>query len=306
MLRFARNDRAAVVAAAALAGLVLLAGPSARADGPDAKHGEYLFHAGGCEDCHTDTAKKGPLLSGGAKITTPFGTFYPPNITPDRTHGIGSWAEADFHKAMRRGISPGGHYYFPVFPYTAFTGITDSDLADLWAYLRTVPPSDRASHPQQVDFPFGWRFLQVFWRWLNFSPGPFHPNTSRSAEWNRGAYLAEALVHCGECHTPRNALGGLDRDMWMAGNANGPDGTHMPNITPDKATGIGDWSEADIELYLSAGMTPSGDAAGSLMAEVVDKSTSKLSDADRKAIAVYIKSLPPIRNKPAGHDSDGD
>ncbi len=194
---------------------------------------------------------------------------------------------------MRRGLSPEGTPYFPVFPYPAFTKIANSDLADLWAYLRTVPPSDRPSHPQQADFPFGWRFLQVFWRWFNFSPGPFQSNPARSAEWNRGAYLAIALVHCGECHTPRNALGGLDHDRWMAGNPDGPDGAHMPNITPDPETGIGKWSASDIELYLSSGMTPSGDAAGSLMAEVVDKSTSKLTDADRKAIAVYLKSLPP-------------
>ncbi len=284
--------------AAALAAVVLLAAAGARAAG-DAKRGEYLFHAGGCASCHTDTKDKGPPLAGGAGITTPFGTFFAPNITPDKAHGIGGWTEANFHRAMRRGLAPDGTPYYPVFPYPSFTKITDADLADLWAYLRTVPPSDRASRPQRTDFPFGWRFLLTFWRWFNFSPGPFRPDPSQSAERNRGAYLAVALAHCGECHTPRNALGGLDHDRWLAGNPDGPDGAHMPNITPDMESGIGKWSLSDIELYLSAGMDPSGDAAGSLMAEVVDKSTSKLSDADRKAIAVYLKSLPPIRSAAA-------
>ena len=286
-------------AASTIAVAVLLAAPVARAAG-DAKRGEYVFHAGGCAACHTDTKNKGPLLAGGAGITTPFGTFFAPNITPDKTHGIGAWTEADFHKAMRRGLSPGGTPFYPVFPYTSFTKITDADIADLWAYLRTVPPSDRSNVAQKADFPFGWRFLLTFWRWLNFSPGPFRPDPGQSAERNRGAYLAVALAHCGECHTPRNALGGLDHEAWMSGNADGPDGAHIPNITPDPETGIGKWSETDIVQYLESGMDPDGDFAGSLMAEVVNGATSKLTAADRKAIAVYLKSLPAIRSD-SGH-----
>lgn len=282
--------------AALVAALLLLAPAMGRADEAAVKRGEYVFHAAGCESCHTDRKNKGPLLAGGPPIKTEFGTFYGPNITPDPDQGIGKWTDAQFERALHRGEDDDGDYLFPVFPYTSFTFMTDTDVKDLRAYLATVPPSKIKSKPQNVAFPFSLRFLQVFWRWLNFTPGPFVPDKTQSAEWNRGAYLVIALVHCGECHTPRNMTGGPERDMWMAGNAEGPDGAHIPNITPDPLTGIGKWSVEDITQYLSTGIDPDGDVAGSLMADVVELSTSKLADADRKAIAVYLKSLPPIRN----------
>jgi mono/diheme cytochrome c family protein len=259
------------------------------------ERGEYLFHAAGCPSCHTDRADGG-ALAGGPAIATPFGTFYAPNITPDRKSGIGDWSYDDFRRAMRRGLSPEGEHFFPVFPYTSFTNITDADLADLWAYLRTVPPSDRASREHKIDFPFGRRFLQTFWRWFNFSPGPFRPDPAHSPEWNRGAYLVKALVHCGECHTPRNALGGLEYDEWLSGTPDGPNGHLAPNITPDRETGIGSWSSDDIAQYLATGLDPSGQDAQYEMAEVVIASTGKLNDRDLKAIAAYLKSLPPIRH----------
>jgi mono/diheme cytochrome c family protein len=282
--------------AALSAALLILATASGRADEAAVKRGEYVFHAGGCESCHTDIKAKGPRLAGGPAIKTAFGKFYGPNITPHPERGIGKWTQAEFMRALRDGIGPGGAHYFPTFPYTSFTLMTDSDMKDLHAYLATVPPSDVASKPHEIGFPFSLRLLQAGWRQLYFTPGPLVPDKSQSEEWNRGAYLATALTHCGECHTPRTRLGGLDRERWMGGNPSGPDASSAPNITPDGETGIGKWSVDDIAQYLSSGLNPDGDVAGSLMADVVEHSTSKLSDADRKAIAVYIKSLKPIRN----------
>jgi mono/diheme cytochrome c family protein len=290
--------------AALAAALLFLAPAAARADDGAVKRGEYLFHAAGCESCHTDRKNNGPRLAGGAPIKTEFGTFYGPNITPDPAHGIGKWTDAQFERALRHGRDEDGDFLFPVFPYTSFTYMTEADAKDIRAYLATVPPSAMESKPQDVSFPFSIRVLQLFWRWLNFVPGPYVADKTQSEEWNRGAYLVTALVHCGECHTPRNLTGGLQRDMWMAGNAHGPDGAHIPNITPDPETGIGKWSVDDIVQYLSTGLDPDGDVAGSLMADVVEVSTSKLTDADRHAIAVYIKALKPIRRAPTARHAD--
>jgi len=282
--------------AALVAALLFVPQLARAADEASIKRGEYLFNAGGCDSCHTDRKANIPKLAGGPAIKTPFGTFYGPNITPHMERGVGKWSDDDFLRAMRQGIGPDGTHFFPVFPYTSFTNMTDADAKDLRAYLATVPASDRPSKPHDVSFPFNLRILQAGWRALNFMPGPFKPDASKSAEWNRGAYLVTALAHCGECHTPRTRTGGIEHDKWFAGNADGPGGDPIPNITPDKDTGIGGWSEDDIIQYLSLGLTPDGDVAGSLMGEVIEFSTSKLTDADRKAIAVYVKSLPPIRN----------
>src|SRR5690606_27288063 len=166
------------------------------------------------------------------------------------------------------------------------------------AYIFSVPPMAKPSRPHDVDFPFGWRFLQAFWRWLYFAPGPFVPDPSKSEEWNRGAYLVEALGHCGECHTPRTTLGGLDTDRAMAGAYNEAEDVIVPNITPDPETGIGDWTEDDIVTLLKLGMLPDGDFVGSMMTDVVNNGTSRLTDADLRAMAVYLRSLPPISNRP--------
>lgn len=281
--------------AAAIAALVVL--PAQAADDAQLKRGEYLFHAGHCTSCHTDTKSNGALLAGGRAIKTPFGVFYGPNITPHREAGIGKWTESDFVRAMREGIGPGGTHLFPVFPYTSFTFMTDADLKDLYAYIVAAPPSDKASRPHDVRFPFNIRLLQIGWRMLNFTPGPFEPDPGLSAEVNRGAYLVRAVTHCGECHTQRNAMGGLKTSMWLAGTRDGPEGETAPNITPDADTGIGKWSAKDIAFYLEAGIDPDNDFAGSLMGEVVKNSTSKLTAADRAAIAAYLKAIPPVANK---------
>ena len=267
----------------------------ARAEDQDAvKRGAYVMAAADCESCHTDKQHKGPPLAGGRALATPFGTFYGRNITPDKETGIGDWTEAQFHRALRDGIDDDGDFLFPVFPYPSFTGMSDADISDLYAYLMAQKPVAQRNKPHEVKFPFGFRPLLFFWRELFFSPGPLQPVAGQSAEWNRGRYLAEAVAHCEECHTPRNFLGALDRDRGYAGNPQGPDGQKAPNITPDVATGIGKWSVDDIVEVLTTGMMPDNDMVAHGMAEVVD-GTAKLTDADRHAIAVYIKSLPPLR-----------
>ncbi len=259
--------------------------------------GRYLVAAGGCLGCHTDLKAKGPPYAGGAALKTPFGDFFAPNITPHRTDGIGAWSEADFARAMRRGVAPDGSHYFPVFPYTSFTGVSDADLAAMYGYLISLAPVDRANRPHALGFPFRLRFLQTFWKWLFFESGPFRADPARSAGWNRGAYLVRALTHCGECHTPRNALGALDHELWLAGTSDGPEGEATPNLTPDDKTGLGGWSEDDLATYLTIGMDPEGDFAGSLMADVIEHGTGKLIEADITAIIAYLRALPPIENK---------
>lgn len=290
---------AAAAFAAAFACALFLGGGAARAQAPgpaSIQRGEYIFSAAGCTSCHTDEKHKGAFLAGGVAIPTPFGTFYGPNITPDPTYGIGRWSEADFIRAVREGKSPGGEL-FPAFPFTSFTKMTDADVKDLWAYMRSVPAVATASKPHDVSFPFNLRFLQVFWKMLFFTPGRFEPDPAKSAEVNRGAYVVQALGHCGECHTPRNSLGGVRADMAYAGVAKGPDGHLVPNITPDAETGVGKWSNGDIADVLSSGMTPDGDFVGGAMAEVVRNTTGKLTKADVAAVVAYLKSLPPVRHQ---------
>jgi len=288
---------------AALSVVVPASDPPLRAESaPDAaaiKRGAYIFAVAGCAACHTDKKSKGALLAGGPPLETPFGTFYAPNITPDPTNGIRRWTDADFIGALREGLRPDGAHLFPVFPYPAFTLMTDRDMLDLKAYVFSLPPIAEPSHPQDVSFPFSWRWLQTFWRWLNFTRGPYAPDPAQSAAWNRGAYLVRGLAHCGECHTPRDFLGGLENDLTLSGNPTGPDRMKVPNITPDKATGIGSWSHNQIVTFLDTGLLPNGDVVGSAMGEVIANSTSKMTSTDRQAVATYLESLPPISNPAA-------
>ena len=280
----------------------LFAGLAAAGEPGLVERGKYLFHAANCQSCHTDSKNKGPLLAGGRALETPFGTFYGPNITPDPDHGIGAWSDADFIAALRHGRAPDGSHYFPVFPYTSFTRMTEADRRALGAYIFTPPPVARPNRPHEIRFPFGWRFLMGFWRWRHFEPGAFEPDPGRPDStkvkaWNRGAYLVEALGHCGECHTPRGITGGLDLDMAFAGTELGPEGERVPDITPHKETGIGDWSAARLRFLFRTGLLTSGDTVGGVMAEVVENSTGRMSDEDPKAIITYLETLPPIRNR---------
>ena len=279
------------------------AGARAAADSAAVGRGEYLFHAAGCYGCHTDVKNKGARLAGGRQMKTRFGTFYGPNITPHRETGIGGWSAADFHRALRDGVSPAGAAYYPAFPYTSYTGMTDDDIADLWAYLQTVEPSATDPPDHELAFPYSQRWLMGMWRALYFSRGPFDAETpapdgvDNAAIWRRGAYLVRALGHCGECHSPRADLGSIDATRELAGNIDGPDGGVVSNITPHRGTGIGGWSTADLSTYLEIGMDPEGDFVGGAMAEVVEYTTGKMTPEDRAAIIGYLRALAPIDHK---------
>jgi mono/diheme cytochrome c family protein len=258
--------------------------------------GEYLFHSAGCATCHTQEDNKGPPLAGGRALKTTFGTFYSSNITPDPDTGIGRWSEADFRRALREGISPEGKHYYPAFPFTSYSQLTDADLRALWKYLLSRQPVRQANRPHELPWYLRARPLLSFWKMLYFRPGVFQPLADKPPAWNRGAYLVKAVAHCGECHTPRHFFGGFKEAQYLAGNPHGVDDTKIPNITPDRKTGIGKWSASDIADYLETGMTPDGDFAGDLMADVIDNSTSVLTREDRRAIASYLKSLPAVES----------
>jgi len=278
-------------------GVWLVPAAAAAADAEQVKRGEYIFNAAGCYGCHTVTKEGAQPLAGGRAFHTPFGVFYSPNITPDPSHGIGRWTDNDFARALRQGKAPDGSHYFPVFPYTSYTGITDGDLRDLKAYVFSLKPVAQANKPHQVKPPFGWRWTLFGWKLLFFAEGPTKPDPSKSLEWNRGAYLVNALSHCDECHTDRNFLGGLDRSRHLAGTAKGPEGKPIPNITPDEETGIGDYGNKDLAFLLRTSLKPDGDAVGGTMGEVVTRGTSKLTDQDLQAMALYLKSVAPVRNQ---------
>jgi mono/diheme cytochrome c family protein len=260
----------------------------------DAKRGEYLVKAGGCIGCHTKEQKGAAPLAGGRPLKTPFGTFYGPNITPHPQAGLGRWSEADFIKAMRQGRRPDDAHYFPAFPYPSFTKIVDADLRDLFAYLRTVPPSSEASRTHELRFPFSYRFLLWGWKWLFFSPGAFVADPARDARLNRGAYLTEALGHCGECHTPRNIFGGPKKERRLAGGKL-PDGGSVPNLTP---TRLKSWNDKDLKDFLQSGQTPDGDVVAEAMGEVIRNTTSQLTSQDLDALIAYLRSLPPLPDEP--------
>ena len=233
-------------------------------------------------------------MAGGRALATPFGTFYSPNLTPDVDTGIGGWTDAQFLRALRKGIRPDGSDYFPVFPYPSFTGITTSDALAIKAYLFSRPAVRHPNRAHDVAFPFSWRFLQSGWRLLFFKPGPFPPSPDPSVDYNRGAYLVTALSHCGECHTPRNALGAMRPSLWLAGTPDGPDGQVVPNITPDPATGIGEWQKSDLIELLKTGTTPEQTTVKGAMREAIADGLKYLSDDDRAATADYLFAQRPI------------
>jgi mono/diheme cytochrome c family protein len=260
----------------------------------DAKRGEYLAAAGGCVGCHTSAQKGATPYAGGRALKTPFGTFFGPNITPHAQAGLGRWSEADFVRAMREGRRPDGANYYPAFPYPSFTRIADADLRDLWAYLRSLPPSSQASQPHDLWFIFRWRLLLWPWKWLFFSSGPFQPDAKASAALNRGAYLVQALGHCGECHTPRNFLGGAKQSRFLAGGKL-PDGAQASNLTP---TRLKKWGDKDLADFLTTGLTPDGDVVAETMGEVITNTTGKLTPQDLAALIAYLRSLPALPDAP--------
>jgi mono/diheme cytochrome c family protein len=278
----------------ALAGLFFLVFTASAFAQGDAKRGEYLSKAGGCIGCHTETRKDAQPFAGGRALKTPFGTFYGPNITPDPKAGIGSWKEADFIRAMREGKRPDGANYFPAFPYSSFTRISDADLRDLWAYLRTLKPSAQPSREHELGFFYRWRFLVTFWKWLFFDTGPLAPDPAKSEPLNRGRYLVDALGHCGECHTPRNFLGGPKKARYLGGAKLGDD-VNAPNITP---TRLKKYGPAELKDILTSGLYPDGDVMGETMSEVVKNTTSQLTAADLDALIAYLLSIVPLPDEP--------
>jgi mono/diheme cytochrome c family protein len=250
------------------------------------QRGEYLVRAGGCVSCHT--VPGGLPFAGGRALATPFGTFYSPNITPDPETGIGRWTDAQFLRALREGRRPDGASYFPVFPYPSFTNIGNADVLAIKAYLFSLTPARQTNRAHDVALPFSWRFLQIGWRLLFFREGPYLADPSHDATYNRGAYLVTALAHCGECHTPRNMLGAVKPTLALAGTHDGPDGQTVPNITPDRKTGIGDWGSDDIVTLLKTGRTPEESAVKGAMREAVQDGLRFLTDADLQAIATYL------------------
>jgi mono/diheme cytochrome c family protein len=264
---------------------------------PDLANGKELFYAGGCASCHVVPKQPDKLkLGGGLALRSPFGTFYVPNISSDPKDGIGGWSEAQFVTAMVKGTSPSGEHLFPAFPYTSYQRITFEDLRDLFAFLKTLPAAAGRVRDHDVPFPFNVRRLLGGWKLLFLDGKPFALDPSKSAEWNRGAYLVNGAGHCAECHSPRNALGAIVAGLRFTGGPS-PDGQGgVPNITQFK---LKNWSAPDIAGTLENGDTPDSDRVGGSMVEVV-RNTSQLSAADRMAVAVYIKSLPAVEGrKPA-------
>jgi len=263
---------------------------------PDLANGETIFNIGGCVSCHKTPGQDDRLkLGGGLALGSPFGTFYAPNISPDPTNGIGSWSELDFVNAVQRGVGRNGEHLYPALPYTSYAHLRIEDVRDLYAYMKTLPAVDTPSKPHDIGFPFDIRRMLGGWKFLFFDDKPFTPDPNRSAEWNRGAYLVEGPGHCSECHSPRNALGAIEKDKRFSGGPDPEGKGWVPNITPH-ADGIGGWTEDQIADFLKSGLTPEFDSAGGSMAEVI-QNTARLSDEDRKAIAAYLVTLPAIPGK---------
>ncbi len=279
-----------------MAGVCALAGASVPAQSQESavERGAYLVKAAGCVGCHT--AKRGIHFAGGLGLKTPFGTFFSPNITPDPDTGIGSWTDEDFIRALHEGVSPDGSRYFPVFPYPSYTKMTEEDALAIKAYLFSLEPVKQANREHDVFFPFSWRFLQRGWRMINFDEGRYEPDPKASDQVNRGGYLVDALAHCGECHTPRNFMGGIDNDMYLAGTPDGPEDQLVPNITPHEGGAI-DWSERDLVGLMKTGLKPDFDNVQGTMAEAIEEGLMHLTDEDLTAIAVYLKTVPPIDNR---------
>jgi mono/diheme cytochrome c family protein len=274
-----------------IAALWLAAMPKAHASDPqeftEIQRGRYLAITSDCVSCHT--VPGGRPFAGGRPIETPFGNIVAPNITPDLETGIGAWSEGAFDAAVRKGVRPNGARLYPAMPYNAYTKMSRDDVRAIRAYLNSVDPVRNAVIADTLPFPFNIRATMRIWDALYFQQGEFKPDPSKSAEWNRGAFLVDGPAHCGACHTPKTLLGGDRADLYLQGAY--LQGWSAPDITNDKRTGLGNWSEQDIASYLKTGHNGITAATGP-MAEAVSLSTSHMTDADTQAIASYLKSLP--------------
>lgn len=253
----------------------------------DAYRGAYLARSSGCIACHTNTVAKGAALAGGAPLATPFGSFVPPNITPDPAGGIGDWTLDQFAVAVRQGVRPDGTAYYPAFPYEFYAGMSDQDVADLWAALQTVPPVAKAAPEHSVRFPLNMRWGLKLWRAAYMAPAAISPVLGQSVDWNRGQQLVTGVAHCAACHTGRNMFGGLKASETLAGNDNLPGGSVAPSILAPDLVAKG-WTVANLSYALRTGVMPDGDVLGGSMTEVVQYGTSYMDNADREAIATYL------------------
>jgi mono/diheme cytochrome c family protein len=256
--------------------------------------GKALAEAADCASCHTADPSK--PFAGGKRIDTPFGGIYSPNLTPDRDTGIGAWSDGEFHRALHYGVAPDGSRYYPAFPYPNFTKLIRGDILAIRAYLATLAPVYNRPLPPELRWPLNYRGVMGVWNFLFFRPGVFEPNQQKSAEWNRGGYLVTAAAHCGGCHTPKNLFGADRRGRAYGGGL--VQGWFAPRLDSADRSGLKSWSVDDIVEYLQSGRNGKSHAGG-LMAEVVVNSTSKMSDADIRAIAVYLKDLPVGAPEPA-------
>jgi mono/diheme cytochrome c family protein len=274
--------------------LLLAVTQQARAQDPDKQsfemieHGRYMAAAADCSACHT--APGGKPYAGGGALETPFGVLLSPNITPDQQTGIGGWTDEEFVQAVQNGIGHDGIHLYPAMPYVYYAKLTRADVLAIRAYLDTLQPVHNRVITNQLPFPFNQRESMAAWNALYFRPGQFKPDPAQSPEWNRGAYLVEGAGHCGLCHTPKNAMGADESGRFMQGTV--LESWYAPNLTSSARLGLGDWSIDDIMLYLKTGSNRFGIASGP-MADAVNHSTSHLSNADLRAVAVYLKSLPP-------------
>ncbi|WP_217576122.1 cytochrome c [Mesorhizobium sp. GbtcB19] len=290
--------------AAAAAGWVLSApvrldtGAVAQLGPGDAAKGKRIFYAGGCTSCHAKPGSQGDArlqLTGGLELKTPFGTFVPPNISQDAKDGIGAWSEEDFANAMLKGVSPSGEHFYPAFPYASYARMKPTDIADLYAFMKTLPAVAAKAPDHKLSFPFNIRRGIGLWKLLYLSPEPVIALPGGAPDKVlAGRYLVEGPGHCGECHTPRDFAGGVKKGEWLAGAVAAEGSGVVPNITPDGKS-IKSWSEADIANYLETGFTPDFDSVGGAMVEV-QKNMAQLTADDRAAIAAYLKAVPPHPN----------
>ena len=264
----------------------------------DAARGKRIFYAGGCASCHARPGSKGDArleLAGGLELQTPFGTFVPPNISQDQKDGIGAWSEDDFANAMLKGVSPSGENFYPAFPYASYARMKPSDIADLYAFMKTLPAVAGKAPGHKLSFPFNIRRGIGLWKRLNLSPEPVIALPDGApAKVLAGRYLVEGPGHCGECHTPRDFAGGVKKAEWLAGAVAAQGKGVVPNITPG-GNAIKSWSESDIANYLETGFTPDFDSVGGAMVEV-QQNMAQLTADDRAAIAAYLKAVPPHPN----------
>lgn len=290
---------AGAVAGWALSAPVRLDAQAVARLGPgDAARGKRIFYAGGCTSCHSRPGAEGDArlqLAGGLELKTPFGTFVPPNISQDQKDGIGAWSEQDFANAMLKGVSPSGEHFYPAFPYASYARMKPADIADLYAFMKTLPAVAGKAPDHRLSFPFSIRRGIGLWKLLYLSPEPVIALPDGAPDKVlAGRYLVEGPGHCGECHTPRDFAGGIEKGEWLAGAVAAEGSGVVPNITPDGKS-IKDWSEADIANYLETGFTPDFDSVGGSMVEV-QRNMAQLTPDDRAAIAAYLKAVPPRPN----------